>query len=476
MMLGNLAEPRRRLEQGNRRRDLASVLVRFSVTGALVALSCGDEGAEHPIIRLERTTISMVVPERSSATEDLVVFNDGEGILEITRAEVTPSWVTVEPATLTVQPHGQNVATLTALASSAGAGVYEGRITIESNDPERPLLLVPLEIEIVEGYPATITVSPPYFSLALMAGESTQVACTVVNGGQNAGRVTQVVSGCEWVVASPTSLDLGPGAQGTITLAVRAAGLANGEHHCTVQVHTTDPYAPRYDVVVDLTVGSGGVTRVVVAEEFTGTWCQYCPGAMMGLHALQQTVGRERLAMVVYHLSDSFSIMAGQDRANLYGVSGIPHVWFDGTVDRVGGLHDTPMDYTSEYGQRASLPAPVAITLTLASYDEGTGSGVLRSTCRNAGEGTMDARLMVALTAIDSSYVWQDYDHLYSTAIAFPTGTGGQALLLAPGESDTLQTVFTTPVAWLAQERELVAFAQSLVTKEIHQGAVLRLP
>jgi hypothetical protein len=442
----------------------------------LLVLSCGDDGDTHPALRLERTRITMVVSERLTATEPVVIYNDGEGVLEITGITCTLPWITSDPIALTVQPHGEGVATLTADASSAGSGDYEGRLRIESNDPSAPALLVPLEVEVVEGRPASITVSPTLFNLALEPGDSTEVACTVVNAGSATGSITQVSEGCEWVSASPTSLDLPPGARGTITLSVRSAGLADDVHQCIVQIYTTDPYAPRYDVVVGLTIGAGGATRVVVAEEFTGTWCTYCPGAMMGLHALQQTVGRERLAMVAYHLSDGFSILAGQDRANLYGVIGIPHVWFDGTVDRIGGLPSTPIDYTSEYHQRASLPATMEITLSLPVYETATGSGQLRAVCRDLGGTGIDARLMVVMTGVDTLYSWQSFNHLYGTAIAFPSGSAGYPLVLAPGGIDTLDTPFSTPSGWWGRERELIAFAQNLLTKEILQGAVLALP
>ena len=107
--------------------------------------------------------------------------------------------------------------------------------------PPLPHSSLPLEVEVVEGRPASITVSPTLFNLALEPGDSTEVACTVVNAGSTAGSITQVSEGCEWVSASPTSLDLPPGARGTITLSVRSAGLAEDVHQCIVQIYTTDP-------------------------------------------------------------------------------------------------------------------------------------------------------------------------------------------------------------------------------------------
>ena len=78
--------------------------------------------------------------------------------------------------------------------------------------------------------------------------------------------------------------------------------------------------------------GSAGsvwaVQRTVVAEEFTGTWCYYCPGAMMGLHNLLLEVG-DSLAVVAYHLSDAFTVPGCTSRQSYYNVTGIPDVWFN---------------------------------------------------------------------------------------------------------------------------------------------------
>lgn len=438
---------------------------------------CGDDGPRTPVLRLERTTVSMVVAERMTASQAVVFFNDGDGTLEITGLTVTFPWVTVDPQALTIPPHGQGSATLVATASSVTAGDYAGRITIESNDPDHSLLIVELLVTVIEGYPPSLTLSPLSFTLALEPGESTHVTCAAVNAGPETGRITDVSVGCGWVAATPTSLDLPPGARADITLAVRTTGLAEGRHQCTVSAHTTDVNAPRWDVAIDLTVGVGaGVPRLVIAEEFTGTWCPYCPGAMNGLHALHNQVGPERMGVVASHLQDPFALIAGQDRAVLYGVSGIPDVWFDGTVHRVGGTTSSPVSYTSEYNQRASVPAPVSLWLMLAEYDVATGSGTVEARCRNVGSQTIDARLVVVMTGVDTAYTWLTMNHLYNTAISFPAGSTGTPLFLAPGQSETVATAFSTPAAWGERERELVAFVQSPATKEIHQGAVIRLP
>lgn len=466
----NPSNPRRN-RRATRRRGLAAAL------GVLFALSCGSENSEHPSLRLEQSSVWMTVAQRQTAEQALVFFNDGDAVLEITEMTVTPPWVAIAPLSLMVQPGGRGSATLIASPTSAGAGIHQGRILVTSNDPDRPLLSIPLEIRVVEGLPPSITVTPTLFVLALSSGESTVVSCTVTNSGNTTASVTQVSPQCSWVTAAPSSLTLNPGGSATISIAVQSQGLAGGRHQCTVQIHTTDPNAPRYDVVVDLTVGTaGGAPRIVVAEEFTGTWCQYCPGAMMGLHALQDRVGSDRLAMVAYHLSDSFTILGGQDRGQFYGVSGIPNVIFDGTVSRVGGSHDTPIDYTAQYNQRASVPSPLIISLSLANYDLGTGGGTVRASCQNVTSGALNARFLLVMTAIDSLHSWQDFDHLYATAIGMPLGSGGVELSLLPESSDTILAGFTTPPGWLGRGRELVGFAQDFQTKEIHQASILHLP
>ncbi|MBP7296887.1 MAG: hypothetical protein KBB56_12580, partial [Acidobacteria bacterium] len=47
----------------------------------------------------------------------------------------------------------------------------------------------------------------------------------------------------------------------------------------------------------------GASQKVVVAEKFTATWCQYCPGAARGFEQLKDEHD-STVVMIAYHQSD----------------------------------------------------------------------------------------------------------------------------------------------------------------------------
>ena len=72
----------------------------------------------------------------------------------------------------------------------------------------------------------------------------------------------------------------------------------------------------------------------VVGEVFTATWWGYCPDARAGLLELYEN--QPHVIPMIWesdgHLSPNYS-----QRSYLYGVGGIPHVQFNGTVESIGG-------------------------------------------------------------------------------------------------------------------------------------------
>lgn len=225
-----------------------------------------------------------------------------------------------------------------------------------------------------------------------------------------------------------------------------------------------------------LTLAASGVShaalRTLVAEEFTGTWCPWCPSAMQGLYNLEQQVGT-RLAVVAYHVSDSFQIQGCVDRKNYYAITGYPTVMFDGIIRVVGG--DTiPVNYTPYYQQREGISSPVIMDLALLSYDGSTGAGTVRATIFNEpGNPAASASLRYVAVGDDTLYNWQGFNHLYFTALhIFPSAAGVPVNVASGAEVVDVQT-FQIPAGWRDRACTIVAFLQNDTTKEILQGGLL---
>lgn len=112
----------------------------------------------------------------------------------------------------------------------------------------------------------------------------------------------------------------------------------------------------------------------VIIEEFTGTWCAYCPGAALGIEDLY-AMGRP-VAAIAYHRNDPYETPEVQDRMDAYGVWGFPWVVFDGLVDITGGDQtQSVVDlYIPEVNIREAVGSPVNIefyynNLSGSTYD-----------------------------------------------------------------------------------------------------------
>lgn len=211
--------------------------------------------------------------------------------------------------------------------------------------------------------------------------------------------------------------------------------------------------------------------RTVVAEEFTGTWCDWCPSAMQGLHNLEEQIG-ERLAVVSYHVGDAFEVPGCTTRRDYYNIHGFPNVLFDGILEHFGG-DTTPVDYMPDYAEREVIPSPITLNLTLITYDGATGQGTVRAEMYNETDSTVEGQLRYVATGDDLEYDWQDYDHLYFTALhLFPTAEG-VAVAIDPGQTVVDVQDFLLPPDWRDRDCTVVAFVQNDETKEIYQGANL---
>ncbi len=439
--------------------------------------ACGDDtsGVTPPRLYLERTAVQLSVAQYEETTESLRMVNEGEGVLEIIGIAIDLDWISVSDTSFQIDAGHSKTLLITANPLFLSEGFYSAKLTFSTNDPDHKNVLIPVEVTVLHGTYSPITITPLQVTLTLEPGGNTQQELTAENPGTVARQITGIQPSCQWASAEPTAFTLQPGEQRQIVLTVTAEDLAEGQYSGALTIATDDPVVPFITVTVQLTVTTSvTVTRVVVAEEFTGTWCTHCPDAMRGLHELRAVVGEDRLAAVAFHIQDDFDIAENSDRAAYYDVSSVPDVRIDGVLQHLGGNDGNPVDYTSYYDERVLVPPSLSIELVLDQYEAATGLGQVTAGLGNISDSTVDFNLLVYLTGTDSSYSWQGFDHLYFTVLQHVAGSQGAPLSLAPGEDAQRTYDFLVPNSWRGRECELIAMAQDKTSKEIHQGAILK--
>ncbi|MCD4735002.1 MAG: agmatine deiminase family protein, partial [Bacteroidales bacterium] len=86
--------------------------------------------------------------------------------MKITRSLPVASWLSVNPTNGNVNPTEQQNVTVTCDASALTEGMYEGNLTISSDDPNTPEIIVPVHFNVTSGYSVDIRVflEGPYFT------------------------------------------------------------------------------------------------------------------------------------------------------------------------------------------------------------------------------------------------------------------------------------------------------------------------
>ena len=227
-------------------------------------------------------------------------------------------------------------------------------------------------------------------------------------------------------------------------------------------------------VIGGITASANAADRVVLAEEFTATWCSNCPYAGEAMGMLMDENPND-LAVIQVHRYDSYSTTFGDSRMLFYSVSGVPDAWFDG-VDRHTGATSVPEVYQiySDFIQaRQQVASPLyawvgAVETAANTYE------VSFKVTHDADLGTapVDARLYIALVR----------DHYPSGAHyrnCVINGSTAVDVTLQAGESYTMVDTFTFSAAWPLANMKFIAWAQPQVgggPAEAYQAAILNPP
>lgn len=209
--------------------------------------------------------------------------------------------------------------------------------------------------------------------------------------------------------------------------------------------------------------------KIVMLEEATGTWCNYCPGASMGIDDLRKN--GYPVAAIAYHGGDSYQTPEGRARLNYYPeITGFPTVMFDGVLSYVGGTHSNSMysTYLPIVQQRLSLPTPAQVNLETPIMTANALSAKVNvaslSPIRNS-----NLVIHAVLTESRIQEAWQDQSELNDVERAMFADSTGTPIDLS-GKSASLDLTIPLKPFWVKANLELLVFLQDKVTREIFDG------
>jgi len=146
-------------------------------------------------------------------------------------------------------------------------------------------------------------------------------------------------------------------------------------------------------------------THTVLAEDLTGTWCQYCPAASEGLTSIYNS-GDYPFYFV--SLIEDVNNDANSRCTDDYNVAGYPSVMFDGGYDEViGGGDSIESDYRDAIENCGARTVP-DLDLVISAISLGDAELEIYVQITNNDGSDYSGDLKVYITEIDSRY--DDYD------------------------------------------------------------------
>jgi thiol-disulfide isomerase/thioredoxin len=213
--------------------------------------------------------------------------------------------------------------------------------------------------------------------------------------------------------------------------------------------------------------------RVMVIEDVTATWCQYCPGAARGIEELDFRAF-DSVVAIAYHSSNSgdpYYNAAAATRYSYYAITGYPTVKLDGSFGVVGGIHTGTMypTYRQYFDTRKQVASPLEIEAA-TTYDSTSRQGQLTAILKNTTGSAVSGQLQVVVVENHIYYPWQGMDSLHYVERAMLPSASGEAVTIPANDSLIKTRDFTLTSGWVAGNCEIVVFVQNNSTKEILQG------
>lgn len=195
-----------------------------------------------PVIKITPSSLTVDLQTAQTSTRTFTVRNTGPGPLRfrLANAVVENDFAACSPDQGNLAPGGSQVITVTFDAANLPAGTYVKELRVESNDPERSLLTVPLTLRVANNNAPIASVHPDSIHFnSVQIGTSVAKKITLHNAGSDPLVISRAETGSsEFTTGLSGSLSIPAFHDTTITLTFSPA--FPGLKSRTVTLHTND--------------------------------------------------------------------------------------------------------------------------------------------------------------------------------------------------------------------------------------------
>jgi uncharacterized repeat protein (TIGR01451 family) len=158
-------------------------------------------------------------------------------------------WASVDPASGTTAVGGSSTVDVTFDSTGLTAGTYSGALCVTSNDPDMPLVEVPVELTVEDDYGVALSSD---MALSGEPGATVTYTLTVTNLGTASDTFDVTVDGV-WTANADATITLAAGASGDLVVTVQIPSDAADDAEDVTTVTVTSQAEPAATASADLT-------------------------------------------------------------------------------------------------------------------------------------------------------------------------------------------------------------------------------
>ena len=319
-----------------------------------------------PISVLGETTTGNALQSPDYGATWAVIVDGGtltaQGLPFIIEGEVSGAfdlpWLSENPTSGTVLPGECQVVDVTFDSTGLPPALYSGSLDVTSNDPDTPMVNVPVTLTVLGVPDIEVNLSP--LVMTLYPDETGTIVRSIGNVG-NADLTWDISETAPWLIVNPASGTTAPDGSTPVEYIFNSAGLTPGDYHITINIHSNDPDEADLPLDATLTVEAVPVPDIEVTAPPLEMTLQPDQTA-----SITMTIGNIGNADLIWNITEDVEAewFTEEPFAGTTPPNGSTEV--DLTFDSAGltpGVYQTDLVISSNDPDEASISIPVTLTV-----------------------------------------------------------------------------------------------------------------